>query len=90
MSHSVTTSGKAGTVTLCITDELSAIAELSYTLDSNDEWKQALPEDSVYDTTSENFTIVVKKLDAGEHVIALKIADAVGNTVYKTFDIIIK
>ncbi len=79
--------GKAATLKLQITDELSVIASLDYTIDSNAEWKGALPDDFVFDTTDESFTITTEELDPGEHVIALKIADGVGNTTYKTFEL---
>jgi hypothetical protein len=49
-----------------------------------------VPDDLVYDTTSENFTILTEKLTLGQHVIALRLADDVGNTTYKTFDITIE
>ena len=83
---SVITEGKNVRLILQITDRLSAIGKLSYTVDSNDEWKGVLPEDAIYDTTSEEFAILIEDLAAGEHVIALKIDDAVDNTMYKTFD----
>jgi hypothetical protein len=44
-----------------------------------------VPDDLIYDTTSEDFTIVVEKLSAGQHIISLKLADAVGNTAYKSY-----
>jgi outer membrane protein assembly factor BamB len=68
-------------------DEYSAIGKVSYTVDSNEDWVATLPDDMVYDTTSEFFTIEIEDLDPGEHVIALKIADDLENTMYKTFDI---
>ncbi len=46
-----------------------------------------MPDDGVYDTTEEHFTIVIEDIKAGEHVIALKFADDVANTAYKTFDL---
>jgi hypothetical protein len=46
-----------------------------------------MPDDLVYDTTEEDFTIVIEDLEAGEHIIAVKVSDAVGNTTYKTFEL---
>ena len=46
-----------------------------------------MPDDLIYDTTSEDFTILVEKLSAGQHIISLKLADAVGNTTYKTYEV---
>lgn len=86
----VTLDAKNAILTLRLKDQLSAIGKVSYTVDSNAEWKGTLPEDAIYDTTSEDFTILVRDLDPGEHVIALKIADAAENTFYKTFEIMIE
>ncbi|HIJ71168.1 MAG TPA: hypothetical protein HPP87_07370 [Planctomycetes bacterium] len=73
------------TLSLEITDEFTAIGKLSYTVDSNEDWVAALPDDMVYDTTTEFFTIQIADLESGEHVIAVKIADDLENTMYKTF-----
>jgi len=73
-----------------VSDELSAIGQLEYTIDSNADWIGTVPDDLVYDTTDENFTI---KIDAkedfpkGDHVLTIKVSDAVGNTTYKTFEV---
>jgi len=73
------------TLSLEIKDEFTAIGKISYTVDSNEDWVAALPDDMVYDTTTEFFKIQIEDLETGEHVIALKIADDLGNTMYKTF-----
>lgn len=86
--YTISTEGKtAVTLKLRAVDQLSAIGQLSYTVDSNEQWKAAVPDDLVYDTTEESFTIVIDELKAGEHVIAIKLSDALGNTSYKTYDI---
>ena len=46
-----------------------------------------MPEDIVYDTTSEMFTLSLDDLKAGEHVVSLKATDAVGNVTYKTVEL---
>ena len=81
-----------GKVTLKFTavDQLSTIGELAYTADSNDDWVGSLPDDRVFDTMSENFTVLIKPLVKGEHVITLRIKDAVDNVAYKSFDIYMK
>ena len=86
--HSIEESNKVVTLKLQMSDELSAIGEVHYTVDSNAEWIGAVPDDLVYDTTSEDITIVIEDLGAGEHIIAVKVADAVGNTTYKTFEVV--
>ena len=75
------------TLKLEVSDELSVIGRLNYTVDSNAEWIGAVPDDLVYDTTDENFTVVIEDLKAGEHIIAVRASDDVGNTTYKTFEV---
>jgi hypothetical protein len=73
-----------------VSDELSAIGKLEYTIDSNRDWISTVPDDLVYDTTSEDFTVRVdkeKKLPKGDHVLTIRVGDAVGNTTYKTFEV---
>jgi hypothetical protein len=78
---------KTVTLKLQVSDEFSAIGKVHYTVDSNAEWIGALPDDLVYDTTDEDFTIVIVELEVGEHIIAVRVSDDVGNTTYKTFEI---
>ena len=72
-------------------DELSAIGQLEYTIDSNDDWIGTVPDDLVYDTLDENFTIKIdieeEELSEGDHILTIKVSDAVGNTTYKTLDV---
>ncbi|MFH1369796.1 MAG: hypothetical protein ABII09_00685 [Planctomycetota bacterium] len=82
--------GKKATLKMTVSDELSAIGKVEYTVDSDANWMGVVPDDLVYDTTIEDFTILAEKLSAGQHVIALRLADDVGNTTYKTFDITIE
>ena len=85
--YAIEKSGRAATVKLDIMDELSVISKLDYTIDSNAEWKGALPDDLVCDTTDESFTITTEDLEPGGHVLALRITDDVGNTTFKTFEL---
>ncbi len=85
--YAIEKNGKAATLKLQITDDLSVIRSLEYTVDSNSEWKGTLPDDFVFDTTEESFTIVTDDLAPGEHVIALRIKDDVDNVTFKTFEL---
>ena len=85
--YSIDSSSKAVVLKMQISDQLSAIGKVDYTVDSNAEWISAVPDDLVYDTTDEDFTIVIEKLDAGEHIIAVRASDDVGNTTHKTFEV---
>jgi hypothetical protein len=89
-SSNLKTDGSVVTMSLKIKDEFTAIGKVSYTVDSNADWIAALPDDMVYDTTTEFFTIVIEDLAPGEHVIAAKIADDIENTMYKTFLVDVK
>jgi hypothetical protein len=80
-------SGKNITIKITVSDELSAIGKVEYTVDSDANWIGIVPDDLIYDTTTEDFTILVEKLSVAQHVIALKLADAVGNTTYKSYEI---
>ena len=88
--YTIETENDTAVLTLNITDAYSVIDNLSYTVNSNKKWKSTLPEDDIYDTTDENFTIVIKELTGGDHVVVVKISDAENNTMYKTFDVFVK
>ena len=79
--------GKKITIKLTVSDELSAIGKVEYTVDSDANWIGIVPDDLIYDTTTEDFTILVEKLSPGQHIVSLKLTDAVGNTTYKTYEI---
>lgn len=73
-----------------VSDELSAIRALEYTIDSHAKWVSTVPDDLVYDTTNEEFTIkidVEEQLPKGEHILTIKVTDAADNTTYKTFEV---
>ncbi len=78
---------KKVTLKFRVSDELSAVGKVEYTINSNEDWVATVPDDAVYDTKNEDFTIVARKLEPGEHIIAIKVTDDVGNTAYKTFEI---
>lgn len=77
--------GDTATLNLGISDWLTIIGNISYTVDGSEEWTSAIPDDFVYDTTSEDFTIEINKLEDGEHIIAVRMKDDIGNTAYKTY-----
>jgi hypothetical protein len=85
--YSIENGEKATVLKMQASDQLSAIGKLDYTVDSNNEWISAVPDDLVYDTMDEDFTITIEQLSAGEHVIAVRVSDDLGNTTYKTFEV---
>ncbi len=89
-TSALTDNGQYRIFEIDVQDELSAIGKLEYTIDSNADWIGTVPDDLVYDTTDENFTIKIdakKDLPQGDHVLTIKVSDAVGNTTYKTFEV---
>ena len=60
-------------------DELGPISKLEYALDGQ-EWKPLNPEDDLFDTSAEAFTLALAPLPAGSHVIAIRAKDARGNS----------
>lgn len=70
-----------------VEDTLSVPGTIRYTVDSNEKWVTAQPEDGVSDTLEETFSIQIKGLAPGDHVIALSIADDLENTRYKTYEV---
>ena len=86
-NEKIKTRGHDTTVTFTVKDELTVVGKVSYTVNSNEDWTGTLPLDSVYDTTEENFRILVEDLKKGEHIIALKVSDDLDNTMYKTIEI---
>ena len=85
--YSISSNKKTITLKLQVSDELSVIGRVDYTIDSNAEWIGTVPNDLVYDTTEEDFTIVAEDIEEGEHIISVKIGDDIGNMIYKTFEI---
>jgi len=83
----ISINGGKVTLKLKAVDELSAIGKMDYTVDSNKDWIGTMPDDLVYDTRREDFAVVIEALEAGEHIISIKVSDDIGNTTYKTFDV---
>ncbi len=90
ITSSLKDNGKYRVLGIEVADEFSAISKLEYTIDSNARWIGTVPDDLVYDTTDENFTIRIdaeEDLPKGDHVITVRVSDAVGNTTYKTLEV---
>lgn len=85
----ILTIGKDVTVKLIAEDAFSVLGKVQYTVDSNEKWITVLPDDLVYDTLAESFTVSIKDLASGDHVIAFSIADDLENTRYKTYQVTI-
>jgi len=77
--------GATARLELTVEDELSVVGKVQYTVDSDTAWKSVLPTDGIYDTTKENVVIVIPELAKGEHIVAVRVADDIDNTVYKSY-----
>jgi hypothetical protein len=87
--HAIEASDKKAKLKMRIVDELSTIGVVQYTVDSSEKWKGTIPDDGLFDTTDESFSIVTEELETGEHIVSVRIADDVGNATYKTFEVTI-
>jgi hypothetical protein len=85
--YTISKGEKSATLKLHVSDQLSIVGKAEYAVDSNAKWIGLVPDDLLYDTTEEDFTIAVKDLEAGEHIITVKVSDDVGNTAYKSFEV---
>jgi hypothetical protein len=59
-------------------DAMSIIVEIQYSADSKD-WVAVDPAGGIFDSKTAEFEFTLKKLDKGEHTVAVKAADAAGN-----------
>lgn len=78
---------KAVVLTLTVRDALTVVGKVAFTVNSNERWKSILPEDLICDALEEVFTVRIEGLDSGPNVIAVSVADDVGNTRYKSFEV---
>ena len=77
-------------IELAISDEFSMMASLAFTVDSSKDWISTLPDDLVFDTKNEEFTILANDLESGDHLLCIKASDDAGNTIYKSFYVTIE
>lgn len=71
-------------------DALSVVTGLQYVVDAGEQWKYILPDDLIYDSTDESFTVKILDLAPGQHVITLRADDARGNAVHEALIVEIK
>ncbi|MCX7766338.1 MAG: hypothetical protein N2246_06515, partial [Candidatus Sumerlaeia bacterium] len=67
------------TISATAQDATSTIVSARYNLDAQ-EWLYLLPEDGLFDSTTENFSFTLKDLKPGEHTLALLVTDNAGNS----------
>ena len=71
-------------------DELSAITSVAYSVDGSETYQASLPDDLIYDSTSEPWGVTIPDLSPGGHVIAVRVIDARGNTAYRQLIVTVK
>lgn len=71
-------------------DELSSIQSVAYSIDGADQYQPSLPDDLIYDSTSEPWGVTISDLSPGGHVIAVRVIDAKGNTAYRQLIVDVK
>lgn len=86
-SEDIQTENGVVVLRLRVRDALTIVGKVAFTVNSNDKWNSVLPDDNVYDTTVEMFTLYVPDPGPGVHVVAVSVADDVGNIQYKSYEI---
>jgi hypothetical protein len=71
--------GDVLTVSLRVQDRTSTIANVEYTVDSDDQWQAVLPVDGIFDAPDQNVRFSVKGLTPGEHQVTIRATDSRGN-----------
>jgi len=79
---SAVANGTTAVVSGNISDAVSRIVSIAYTLDSKDAWKTTLPADGMCDSRTERLTVEIKDLSVGAHRIAVRVTDRYGNVGY--------
>ncbi|MEM7681772.1 MAG: hypothetical protein AAF288_07435 [Planctomycetota bacterium] len=71
--------GRTAVVSADLTDALSTIESIAYAVDDDEDFRTALPEDLLLDSTSERWSVTLRGLARGAHVVTLRVRDARGN-----------
>ncbi|MFW6060286.1 MAG: hypothetical protein ACODAQ_08890, partial [Phycisphaeraceae bacterium] len=64
-------------------DKLSPIASIAYAVDDAEEYAPILPDDLIFDSTRERWSVTLSDLSPGQHVVTLRVRDQRGNTTHK-------
>ena len=77
-------------LTAKVQDEWSDISSVAYSVDGSETYQASLPDDLIYDSTSEAWGVTIPDLSPGGHVIAVRAIDARGNTAYRQLIVEVK
>lgn len=78
----VDVAGRTATISGTAVDEFSPIQSIAYSLDDAERPEPVLPDDLIYDSTSEAWSATLLDLSPGGHAITVRILDARGNATY--------
>lgn len=70
-------------VTGIVTDALSPIVAIHYSLDSDELWQPVPADDLIYDSPRETFTVTIPNLSPGQHAVTIRVTDTRGNALYQ-------
>jgi hypothetical protein len=71
--------GNSVTISLRALDVTGTIANVEYTVDSNEQWQSVLPVDGIFDAPDELVRFSVPGLTSGEHQVTIRATDNHGN-----------
>ena len=80
---------KAGRAEARISDALSVVTELAYSID-DEPWRLATTTDGIFDDQSEALRLAVPTLAKGTHTLSLRAADGAGNVAAATTTFIVR
>ena len=80
----VTVDGKTATLSATVTDDFTAVRGVAYALDDAEQYEPVLPDDLIYDSTSESFSAIIPDLSPGSHTLTVRAIDARGNAAYQS------
>jgi len=67
-----------------VRDATGVIKSVGYRIGSEQQWRNAAAGDKLFDSPSEDFTVVLRDLAPGRHVIRLRVTDGSGNEGFET------
>ncbi|MCK4628611.1 MAG: hypothetical protein KAT56_06380, partial [Sedimentisphaerales bacterium] len=85
---SYTLNGKILRFQAVLKDTLSVIGSVEYVIDSGETWHIALPDDGIFDSREENIRFELEIDAPGEHLLAVRFTDALGNRTYRNLSVV--
>jgi hypothetical protein len=72
-----------------IEDDASVIGAVDYVLDSGENWQMALPNDGIFDSRQEQVEFEQEINEPGEHLLAVRFEDDLGNRTYRSLTFVV-